>query len=174
MLTALFIFFILSIFHLFYQSLLLPTIRLDLRFKLFRLRDKLRKLKLEKGSELDDKIMYDLQKMINANIKNLAYIDFETIYETKKYFDENPKLNSKVEYRRQLLDSSPLQEVKDIYKESVRLFLLTIGANSGGWVVYIVPALIIALMYGSIKNSIKKMLFLPEYDIEKVVSAKIA
>ncbi len=174
MTTTLFIFFTIGIFHLIYQSLLLPTIRLNLRFKLFSLRDELRLLKHQKGDDLDDKVVYDLQKTINKNINNLAYIDFSTIYKTNKYFEENPKLNSKIEIRKNYLDSSPVSEVKTIYKENVKLFLLTIAANSGGWIIYIIPAIIIALTFNSIKNLVRKLVFVPEYDLDKIVTNSTA
>ena len=172
MVTALYIFLAISLFHFIYQTFLLPTLRLELRFKLFTLRDKLRRIKLEKGAELDDKVMYDLEKMININIKSLPFFDFAALYQTNKYFEKNPKANSKVETRKKYLDESSLQEVKDIYKENVRLFLLTIAINSGGWIIYIVPAIFIAFIYESIKNVIKKMVFLPENDFEKIVAHK--
>jgi hypothetical protein len=57
MTTAIIIFLALTVFHFVYESILAPSFRLSLRFRLFVLGDEVRKLKIECAESLNDELL---------------------------------------------------------------------------------------------------------------------
>ena len=169
MVTTFGIFFSLALFHFIYQSVISPTLRLYIRCKLFELRDELRRLKLNRGENVDDNLLGDIQESINLNLENLAFVDLSLIYETQKYLEKDTNLAKKVETRKKLLEHSDNKELKEIYKKNVELLAVTMLINSGGWVIYVIPVLIIAFTFSYIKNLVKKLVFVPEDVINQFV-----
>jgi hypothetical protein len=65
MITAILYLIALAALHFVYESILAPSFRLSLRFKLFVLRDEVRQLKIDCASSLNDRHFDFLQDSIN-------------------------------------------------------------------------------------------------------------
>lgn len=74
MATALFILFIFAIYHFVYESIIAPNVRLELRFELFKLRDELRNIKLNRElSKEDNEVFSILDETICVAINRLPF-----------------------------------------------------------------------------------------------------
>ena len=56
-------------YHLMYESVILPTIRMSVRYKIFKVRDRLRAEKIKKGDELDDSVY----RIVEDNLNNALF-----------------------------------------------------------------------------------------------------
>jgi hypothetical protein len=68
MTTAIIVLLALAVFHFVHESILAPSFRLSLRFRLFVLRDEVRQLKIECAESLNDEHFVFLQDSINGLI----------------------------------------------------------------------------------------------------------
>jgi hypothetical protein len=171
MLALFYLFVFLAIFHCVWEGIIAPEIRMEFRWELFEMRDRLRKLKMDNGDQISDSLFEDLQHIINNQIALLhrATIgDFVRAYKTV-----NTKKNAKevLERFEQSINSCTVADVRNIWNKSVAV---TVGAfiiNSGGWLVYVVPVLIALICYGTIKRFAKLLVALPDKDINKLFPA---
>ncbi|MEW5800263.1 MAG: hypothetical protein AB1728_14790 [Bacteroidota bacterium] len=171
MVTLFYVLFFLTILHFIYEGIILPSLRLKIRFNLFALRDKLRKLKSTYGKDLSDEVFLDLQESINNTIRFLPRISIELIFEATKELKENPKLIQEAEKKIKLIESCGVQEAINIQKESFDLFKLCIGFNTLALFIYLIPlAVTLTLLKGSI-NIVNKIQFIPESEAEKIIES---
>ena len=72
MTTTILVLLALAVFHFVYESILAPSLRLSLRFRLFALRDEARQLKIECVDSLNDAHCVFLQASINRDFKRIS------------------------------------------------------------------------------------------------------
>lgn len=159
---------VIAVYHLIYEGILLPSIRLNMRFKFFRLRDRLRALKLEHTNGLDDEIFMYMQDSINASIKLLPQVTFSSIHTAGKKLQHDEKLREWIRKKEELIDNCHVQEVQAIRSENIRLLAGAVIANSGGWFIYIVPMIAAVLCFHKLKEFITKLVLFPGKEVDKV------
>lgn len=172
MTTIILLFIILVIWHFIYQAILLPTLRLRLRFELFKIRDKVRKLKIDEKEVFSDEAYYFTENSVNSLLQNLHFIEFSTLVEAKKFFNSNKKASERIEKIEEVFSNCASNKVSEIHNDISTVFILTLFANSGSWIIYIVPIVLIALTFGGIKRLVEKMLFLSDGDYDKILTNK--
>ena len=178
MAITLFILILLAAYHFVYESIILPTERLDLRYKLFKERDNLRILKM---NDKDGKITDDIFKLLDTTICNsidlLPQYTISLFYNADKELRLNKNLRAKVEKRNQLIEGYEVEEIKEIgnnvYHHVGKAFLL----NFGSWIVYLLPFLILIILYAvtmnkieRVKTQIKAVSFTPNYEFEGMLT----
>lgn len=164
-----FVFLALVVFHFVWEGIIAPSIRLEIRYKLFKLRDELRRLKIEQGNRFSDEIFDDLQKTINNEIGLLHRGNIGNLYRAYRKFGNDEGLVAEMTRLEKLIEECPLDEVRDVRNKSVGWGMLGFLVNSGGWFVYIVPPVLLAISYGTIRSFIKKLIVLPEKDIDRII-----
>lgn len=98
------IMFFLALVHFIYESILAPSWRLRLRFRLFALRDELRALKGECRGLLDDEHFAYLQDSINTMIAMLHRYDVAAVAAAELRYRRDPEFRRCVEIRTAILD----------------------------------------------------------------------
>src|SRR5258708_36909923 len=73
---------ILAIFHFVYQTILAPSFKFEARLKLFRLRDRLRRLKIDNSDLLNDRLFCEIQERINRQIYYFVRFTLVNIFQT--------------------------------------------------------------------------------------------
>lgn len=170
--TLILIFILLVLWHFIYQAIILPSLRMKLRFKLFVLRDKIRALKIKHQKDFNEETFMFLEGRINAIVKNLPFIEFSTIYDANKFIKSDKKIEEKIRERMRNIERCELNDVKDVYNDSVNIFILTLLANSGSWGPIIIPIAILIITFQAGKNLIKEVLLLSDNDLDRVISNK--
>ncbi|MDT7809819.1 MAG: hypothetical protein QOJ70_3632 [Acidobacteriota bacterium] len=158
-------------FHFIYEGIIAPSLRFNLRFKLFGLRDDLRRLKVVEGDEFSDEVFNVMQGVINNTITLLHRTNLDLIVRAEIDLQENAALRKRVQKRRELLDACPLEEVQRIRKEAGAAMFRAVVINSGGWFVYIVPFFVLLGCASRVQAFVKAALTLPEYEVSRLTVA---
>ena len=171
MATITYILIILSFYHMIYESVLASGLRRNLRYKFFEVRDKLRRLKIELGDKMDEKLFISLDNSINSKIHCLVQYNFTFLYKVNRIIKENPELNKRVNEHMQQIENCPINEVKSIYRRTAMLVTQAFFINIGGWFIYVFPIVlslaIIFLLVLLVYKGINDLIFLPCKNIFK-------
>jgi hypothetical protein len=152
--TIFFIIVLAAIFHFIYESILLPSLRLELRYKLFKLRDKLRNLKAENPTKIDDNVFYLLEDTICTVINRMPYLNIKGKIDASKEFEHNAVFRKRVEHRKNILKECNNEDIQKIHS---KIMLISFGAfclNAGGWFFILAPLLLIALVVAFVTSSV--------------------
>ena len=103
---------LLAVLHFIHESILAPSFRLQLRYQLFELRDRLRALKISHPREFDDKHFHYLQDSLNALIGSLSRLDVVTVAGVIAAIEREPHLKERVTARARTMDDCALQEAE--------------------------------------------------------------
>lgn len=157
MATIFFILVLLAIFHLMYESILLPMFRVELRYKLFGLRDELRMLKSEKGDTVNDEVFYLLDDTICAIINRLPYFSISSRYDAYKEYDNNDQFKENVENTKKLISSCKEKDIQEINKNLMKFTSIGFVLNIGGWSYIIIPIVLVILFFAFITSKIQQI-----------------
>jgi len=156
--------------HFIYEGIIAPSLRLEVRFKLFQLRDDLRMLKIEHAEKLDDRHFHYLQDSINNVIRGLPNFSLAMLYDLMERISKDRELKARLDARAKILDDCQIEQARKIREQGVRLVQQALSINSGGWWFYILPIVVAVVCYASTKNLIRSIASLSEPDFQKVVS----
>jgi len=159
---------VLALVHFVYESILAPSLRLEIRFELFKLRDELRFTKINLGNKLDDKHYHFLQDSVNTLIGNLYRFDLATITKAMIEVEKDKDLKKRVQERSRFLDDCNVAEARKIRNESIKLAFRALRVNSGGWAVYFIPVLATIACYKYALAAGKALISMSEPDFRKV------
>jgi len=175
MITAIFILIALAALHFVYESILAPSFRLSLRFKLFVLRDEVRKLKIVYASSLSDEYFDFLQDSINNLISNLNRFDMATFVGVGLESRRDPSFLKSAEERSRMLDDCTIPRAREIRKQSLKIVSAAICTNSGALFLLICAPIIITLLgYAEVKQRIRIFAFISEQDLKRIPSSESA
>lgn len=159
---------VLALLHFAYESIVAPSLRLEIRYKLFALRDQARRLKMTAKDEFEDRHFDDLQHSINVLIRMMDHLDIGLIFRMKKAVNADPELSKRLEAKSKALDDCRVPEAQSIRKESVRLSVAALTVNSAIWFVYLIPVLIAIVCYSEVTKLLRSMLSISEPDVSKL------
>ncbi|HEV7398279.1 MAG TPA: hypothetical protein VGN86_17335 [Pyrinomonadaceae bacterium] len=159
---------ILTLIHFVYEGILAPSFRARLRLNLFSLRDKLRKLKMERREELSDEVFLDLQASINFAATRLSKVDLVLLMNARRAFEQDEHLRKRAEHRNALFEACPIEELHTIRHEYFDILDDALAINSGGWMPYLIPILVGLLLKESANGLIKKVFSLSDKDIDRI------
>lgn len=160
---------LLATFHFVYEGIILPSIRVHLRYRLFALRDRLRYLQLTPGNNLQNDVFDSMQGSINSTIKFLPNINLYLLSVAREAYKKEPELRERVVESQTLLESCSIEEIKAIQRESTNLFGYALIANLGGLLIYIIPILLIPICYKVCRALIQDIVFFPEQEVDKLL-----
>lgn len=165
---------LIAIFHFVYDGIVLPSIRLILRNRLFALRDEIRTLKIDPSSQFDKAAFKLVHDGINTYLNRLPQINLGTTARIIESIKHDDQIRKKIEEREQVIKNCDDQDIKDIFYKANRILGYAFVANSGGWFIYLIP---IVLLFNSIKTLFKvtvELVLLPGYYADKFISEKPA
>jgi hypothetical protein len=169
MITAIFILIALAALHFVYESILVPSFRLSLRFKLFVLRDEIRQLKIDCAGSLGDKHFDFLQDSINNLISNLNRFDMATFVGVELESKKDPSFLRSAEERSCMLDDCNIPRAREIREQSLKIVSAAICINSGAlFLLIFAPIIIATLGFAEVKKRIKIFAFISEQDLKRI------
>lgn len=160
---------LLAMFHLFYESVILPTIRMSLRYRLFALRDKLRMIQILRSGGLNDSVFRIVEDNINNAIALLPQITVSHLISANQIFEQNQKLKNSVDARVKKVETCEIDEIRAIAKEVTSHITTCFVWNAGGWLIYLFPVFVILFFYNAIKEISQELVFVKD---EKALGIK--
>lgn len=155
MATLILILIAISVAIFIYESIILPSIRLKIRYKLFALRDELRILKME-TEDFEDLPFKYAQESMNMALAYLRHFDIASFIEADRFFKQNPAVYKRATKRCEVLASCKIEEFQEIRRQYIDTLVLASAANSFGllvlFLVTIVPVIIIFKWFKAIKS----------------------
>lgn len=161
--------------HFVYESILAPSLRLELRFELFKLRDEIRRLKIadlsSREPEFADGHYGYLQDSINALIGILYRYDLAAIWAITGQINRDEALRRRVEATARLLDDCELPAVRAVRTRQLNIAAKALAVNSGPMLLLLLaPALALRgykAVRGKIRGEIKTSLTVPGTDLQR-------
>jgi len=158
---VLIILIVLAFYHYIYENAVAPSIRLKLRYKLFMLRDELRRLKMQKPDVINDALFRQIEGSIHSSVKFLPLFNFVLLYRMIKSYRNDLRLKAEVERKTELIEDCNIEEVKQINKKIADTIAYAIVVNSGGVLPYFFAVIPVILLFSSIQSGAKRILATP-------------
>jgi hypothetical protein len=152
-----------------WEMALLPTIQLSLRYKLFAIRDHLRRVYTQNRASVSEEVFKDLHGFLNWAVDSVPDFTVSSFRNTRKALAEDDRLRKRVERTRVTIEACPLPEIADISNQIDNIVRDAFFFNSGGWFVFLIPvALTFGLMKGT-KNVIKNIACIPAGERDRIM-----
>lgn len=167
-----------AILHFVYESIIAPSLRLELRFDLFKLRDEVRLLKIEnsdvasEASEFVERHFCELQDSINSLIFILSRFDLVTVCAISEAIDRDVELKQRVEARARMLDDCLLPKVLAIRSKQLRIATKALAVNSGPMLLWLALPVSLFVGYQAVRSKIKSSLTVPGTDLKRFIPAE--
>ena len=152
---------VLAAWHFIYDGIILPSIRLMLKNRLFEIRDRLRTHKIKSGNNIDINAFNIVHSGVNNIISRVSHIDIQTNFKIKQALKDNPDLLDKLKKRIDTISSCKDEELKSIFKETNSVVRMAFLANTGGWFIYLLPVALIFVFIKKLSLMAKGIVVLP-------------
>ena len=130
-------------FHFVLEAIIAPSIRYELRFRIFALRDRTRELKLKHGDNISDEVFDFMQDSLNNSLNMLSKVSLHLVYSALEAFTSDEELRARVEQRLDMLKKCKVGEVWNIVDENSHIMFSALKWNSASWAIYIIPILLV-------------------------------
>lgn len=150
-----------AIASVFYQSVVRPVLADYVRFRLFTCRDNLRSLAISQAVSPESFSYQHLEECLNVMIHAAGWYNVGSLLEF--YFKYHP-LQAPQEAIR--FDGEAPTELKKIERRALRSMLISLAANSPGWIVSLAGVLVILVCVSSAKKmlvSVNRMIWHSDY-----------
>ncbi|MFW5700635.1 MAG: hypothetical protein ACOCWM_03010 [Cyclobacteriaceae bacterium] len=175
MATAFLVLLLLTMYHFVYEAILLPIIRLNLRYKLFKNRDELISLKIDSNNSIPDSVFEILLFSINSTLNRLPYFNIYNISIARRKLKKDPALKRKIDKRVGILNNSNNLKIKLLAKSTENISLFAFFLNSASWLLYFSPIVIIIFIVKQVftfafglKRLLRELAFASNHDFGKI------
>lgn len=169
MATFILILFGLAIVHFVYESVVAPTIRLRLRFRLFELRDELRQLKIDDPDRVPDEVFLMVQDNLNTAITLVPRTDFVLLRAFYGAMKDDASFRIKVDERLARLDRCVSGDLQAIRRKAADVFVCAFATNTALLLVLAVPFWLLVLPWSLVSRVVDNLLSMPADRVEDVV-----
>jgi hypothetical protein len=146
--------------HFVYESIIAPSLRLELRRELFELSGELRLLH-------GDSVTRELQDSIHSLTCMLFRFDLLTIYAISQGVDRDADLKLRVEARSRILDAAGSPEVRAIRGKQIWIATKALAVNSGPMLVWLAVPALLFVGYTAVHRQVKNSLTVPGRDLRR-------
>lgn len=165
--------FFLALAHFIYESVLAPSWRLSLRYRLFALRDEVRALKADCGDLLDDERFAYLQDSINTMIAMLHRCGVAAIIAAELRYRRDPEFKRRVDARAAILDDCNIPQAQNIRRRSLHLIARAIAVNSGMLCAPLFPFALMGIGLSTLQKRLRKFSALSRRELESVAPERL-
>jgi hypothetical protein len=156
----------LALFHWAYESAIAPSWRLGIRYKLFALRDDLRNFASAKGVQLDHAAIEILEDAVNGVTLHMAEINFGFFYSFQLRYKADESFRNRIERRRQLIEGYQDPDFSAMRRRYAHIFREINVANSGGWMIYLIPVVYVAICWEWLRRLSIKLSLVPSKEFQ--------
>jgi hypothetical protein len=161
---TLFVLFLLALWHFVAEAILAPSWRAMLRLRLFAIRDNLRNLRI--ADSISDQEFEESQRRINNIIRLTPAIDFFWMVKTEFKIRKDAALCEKLERRRMEFEANASLEVKELTNQAIKVALDAVGANSVGWMVYLIPIAVCLALWKRARREIRNLAGATDHELD--------
>ena len=130
----------LAILHFLYESCVLPELRSHLKFRLFKVRDDMRYLRL--CNKVEDARSYALlQEGLNNALVNVEHADLMLLSEVREQL-KDPATRKVIQHRLEILKACEDEELISIRQKMRKVTCYSFIAGALGAIVYLIPVVI--------------------------------
>lgn len=137
-----------AVVQMVYERILAPTLRVDLKHKLFGVRDDLYALKVEHPVALSDEVFDQMLDSINGTMLLANGLTITDLWDFYRLVKKNEALAEKIAARRQRLRECRVTEIKDIVKRNNDAVYQAVFINSACGVFYLLLLLLPLALVG--------------------------
>lgn len=160
---------LMTAWHFIYDGIILPSLRLKMRFELFAMRDELRVLSTTHEKHLDEDVFLILHDGINSTLNRLHALTLSTLARVDRAVEENDEIRERIEIRAKKVNSCYLSEIQDIDKHLGSVIERAFFLNAAGWVAYLLPIAFGMILMNKIASTVKWAMHAPESEWDRVV-----
>ena len=160
---------VIPMWHFFWESIVLPSLRLRMRFRLFALRDELRSMRITNPAILEESVFIEAERRINATIQVLPSVDPFVLQRFHKELSADKPLIEKIEKRAAQFEAKAPAQVLQLMDETAKIGLCTAFANSGAWAIYAIPLATAIFLLKKLKLAVREVVTAPPHELEKIV-----
>jgi hypothetical protein len=155
--TLFVILIVMAIFHFTYEGIFLPTRRLKLRYDLFELRDKLRRLKANKENKISDELYGLIQSSIDNSIKMLPFATVTLVVKATIELKDSENLRKEISKRIALINNCEVKEIQTIFNKSKELLANAFIINTLPLIIYMLPIAFVLWIIFNVFNKAKRL-----------------
>lgn len=145
-----------ALIQMYLYSVIAPNNRMRLRYKLYAIRDEIRKMEYEEKSNhpkhIKTKTFIKFNQMLNYATCNMKEFNFYNMVSTRINFEENPRLKKSVESFHSDIKDSPNERLRELFKEYNDVLMETFIYNSVGYIFFGLIVTTIMLLVGLLKR----------------------
>jgi len=160
---------LLAVWHFMYEAIIAPTLRLGLRNRLFALRDELRKAKIEGISLKDEDAFYFVHEGVNNFINRLPSLTVILAVKLNREYQVNQKLRTVMDGHLKAVQTAKNETIKCVFEKTNDVVVKAFWVNTGGWLIYIVPIVVVLYFMKRITQVISELLVTPSREMERLI-----
>ena len=168
MILLLQIMFFLALIHFIYESILAPSWRQSLRYRLFALRDELCALHTNCRDCLDEEHFAYLQTSIDTMIAMLHRYDVAAIAAAELRYRRDPEFRRRVDVRAMALEDCDDSQFQSIRRRSVELIARATAINSGMLCAPVYPFAVMGIGFSTVQALLRKLAALSRWELETI------
>src|SRR6266513_6544694 len=130
MIVLFYIFLILVILHFVWDGIIAPSIRLEIRYELFEMRDKLRRLKIQLHDQFNDELFNLLQHILNNELAFLHRARIVDFYRAYKKYGNSKSLQLTFENFQRLVNECSIEDVRKLWERTGLITVCALVVNS--------------------------------------------
>lgn len=141
---------LLAVFHFTWSSIVMPTYRQVQRNKLFALRDQVRLLHLKGGlKENEFELVHDL---LNYHISHLSQLQLSSLWAFRREYERSESFRNQINKQYDSIRSVSNPELSKVVEDTADICKTVFLLNSGGWLIFIIPAIMAIVFTSSIRQ----------------------
>lgn len=145
---------VLALVHFIYDGILLPSLRFKTRNELFSVRDSVRTHYIENKGKINPAAFNVVHDGITRTLNKLHLLSPSMLAMAEQEYKRNKKFKKTVDERSEIIDSCGDELLIGAKKQANNLLDSAFLSNIGMWVLYLIPVVLVAMLFESIKNFI--------------------
>ena len=167
--TILIAIFWLALFHFVYESIIAPSVRIDLRNRLFVVRDQIRAVMIDGVGEEDKEAFWLVHNGINSYLTRLPYLTVSSQIAAIEAYRRDKHLRDVVEAHLSAIERCDDIRIRHAFDRAVLIVGEALVVNSGGWLAYLLPAALVAATFTKLKRLARNLVLLPDRAADRLL-----
>lgn len=126
---------VVTLWHYVAQRILIPSMRFELRCRLFEVRDRVRAMMIEGATGQEMRELTDLHDRCNAMINRVHLFSVEALQRYMKAAERDPEFQQRLEARTKAIEECS-ENTRSVHQELSLITLEAVHVNSLGWYLY--------------------------------------
>ncbi|MGB3881994.1 MAG: hypothetical protein WA955_15600 [Diaphorobacter nitroreducens] len=157
---------LLSFFFFILDGIIAPSEHMLIRFALFKTADEIDELGT--SPHVSAKVVQPLKGMTYTLVDNMPRFNLTTLTMLRVRMERDEKFREEARARVAVIEECDVEEVMDVRRHIVRLADRVLAWNCIGWVVFLIPILMCAVLYERIQIGIRTLLTTPQKSLDKL------